>query len=552
VSSSMNSNRDGRGAWSRWVPLAAVILASAAGLTVCLTGSWAAGHVGFPLDDAWIHQTYARNLVAYGQWAFVPGRPSSGSTAPLWTLLLAVGYALRLPFRAWTYALGGLCLAGTAALSSRLAERLWANQKGPRADAQGPIAPSGAWPPGLVVGLAVALEWHLLWAAASGMETLLFALLALAFWVRLASGPWRQPFLTGLLGGALILTRPEGILAVALTALALVLAGGLAGRWGRGMAGAVLLVAGTVVVVAPYLALNLHLSGTLWPNTFYAKQAEYASLLAQPLPVRLWRVAAVPWVGGQVLLLPGCVWALWQAGGRAVRDLRTPQRSGSLEGHVVWWLPLVWVALTVGVYGLRLPVTYQHGRYLIPVIPVLLVYGIGGTLGLQSRIHGPRAFHRRSALGSGLGTMASRIWLSSAAVLFLAFWLLGARAYAVDVAVIEEEMVAVARWLDANTAPDALVAVHDIGAVGYFAQRPLLDLAGLVSPEVVPFIRDEERLLAWLQEQGAEYLVTFPSWYPTLTADSRLERRYSTGAAVTVAQGGENMVVYALCWDGEG
>ena len=223
MSSSMNSNRDGRRAGSRWVPLAAVILASAAGLAVCLTGSWAAGHVGFPLDDAWIHQTYARNLVAYGQWAFVPGRPSSGSTAPLWTLLLAVGYALRLPYRAWTYALGGLCLVGTAILSSRLAERLWANRSGqvPRADAQGPIAPSTPWPPGLVVGLAVALEWHLLWAAASGMETLLFALLALALWVRLASGLPRRPFLTGLLGGALILTRPEGILAVGLAAMSL-------------------------------------------------------------------------------------------------------------------------------------------------------------------------------------------------------------------------------------------------------------------------------------------------------------------------------------------
>ena len=42
-----------------------------------------------------------------------------------------------------------------------------------------------------------------------------------------------------------------------------------------------------------------------------------------------------------------------------------------------------------------------------------------------------------------------------------------------------------------NTPPDALIAAHDIGAVGYFGQRRLLDLAGLVSPEVIPFIRDE-------------------------------------------------------------
>jgi len=38
---------------------------------------------GFPLDDAWIHQTYARNLVEFGQWAFIPGKLSAGSTAPV-------------------------------------------------------------------------------------------------------------------------------------------------------------------------------------------------------------------------------------------------------------------------------------------------------------------------------------------------------------------------------------------------------------------------------------------------------------------------------------
>ncbi len=43
----------------------------------------AAGGAGFPLDDAWIHQVYARNLALHGQWAFVLGQPSAGSTSPL-------------------------------------------------------------------------------------------------------------------------------------------------------------------------------------------------------------------------------------------------------------------------------------------------------------------------------------------------------------------------------------------------------------------------------------------------------------------------------------
>ena len=50
-----------------------------------------AGVAGFPLDDAWIHLHFARNLAEGAGFAYNPGRPVAGSTAPLWTLLLAAG-----------------------------------------------------------------------------------------------------------------------------------------------------------------------------------------------------------------------------------------------------------------------------------------------------------------------------------------------------------------------------------------------------------------------------------------------------------------------------
>ena len=61
---------------------------------------------GFPLDDSWIHLTYARNLALHGEWAFQPGKSTAGSTAPLWTLLLAIGFLLKLGPYMWTYLLG--------------------------------------------------------------------------------------------------------------------------------------------------------------------------------------------------------------------------------------------------------------------------------------------------------------------------------------------------------------------------------------------------------------------------------------------------------------
>ena len=43
----------------------------------------------FPLDDAWIHQVYARSLALGCGFAYNSGQPEAGSTSPLWSLLTA-------------------------------------------------------------------------------------------------------------------------------------------------------------------------------------------------------------------------------------------------------------------------------------------------------------------------------------------------------------------------------------------------------------------------------------------------------------------------------
>jgi hypothetical protein len=127
-------------------------------------------------------------------------------------------------------------------------------------------------------------------------------------------------------------------------------------------------------------------------------------------------------------------------------------------------------------------------------------------------------------------------------LLQVGFFVLGINAYRTDTAIIESEMVDTAVWVEKNTPPDALIAAHDIGALGYFGKRELVDLAGLISPEVIPFIRDEEKLDAYIHERGVEYLVTFPGWYPNLIRDKTL--LYSSQAQFSPAAGGENMQVF--------
>ena len=484
----------------------------------------AQGLVGFPLDDAWIHQTYARNLAETGQLAYLPGQPSAGSTSPAWSFLLSVGYLLGIDFRLWAYALGALSLAATAWLVYRLTLRLTPRQ---------PVA-------ALLAGLLCALEWHLVWAAVSGMETMLFTALSLALMEYLFShlaerrdqeGPQglrteRQLVSAagiGLLGGLLVLTRPEGLGLVGLVIAAL-----LALPWPPGkeqfklrLLTAGIALAGTALLLTPYFAFNLRTAGALFPNTFYAKQAEYRFAIS--LPLRFWRVFSPTIVGAQVLLLPGFGYA-------AYRLLRNRDWAALLP--LVWWLAFL------SVYALRLPVNYQHGRYSIPTIPLLLIYGTWGT-----------ALLLRPRLPSLAVRVLSRAAPTAIGLLALLFWLRGAQAYRQDVGFIEGEMVATARWLEENTAPEDLIAVHDIGAVGYLTDRPLLDLAGLISPEVVPFVSDAERLAGWMVERGTDYAVFFPDFAPAyahLAADPRLQLVHCTGYAWTRSVGHENLCVYRI------
>jgi len=465
------------------IPIAAII-----GVAAYLGWASASGVWGFALDDAWIHQTYARNLVATGQFAFVPGQPSSGSTSPLWTLVIALGYLVRVDYKWWTYALGTICLAATALGVWQLTLRLFPDR--PR--------------PALVAGMFCALEWHLVWAAVSGMETVLFT--ALAVWLLVTAlnqkSEIRNQTSLGLLSGLLVLTRPEGLLLVGLVLIAQVAQRGWARRttW-TSLAWTLAVMA---ILIVPWLAFNWRASGTPLPNTFYAKQLEYASILTTlSLPQRFAQVFSAPFIGAQVLLIPGLVIAAWSlvrhTMGRHIAKFETcPKLAG-----------LVWVVAHLGLYALRLPVTYQHGRYEIPVIPVVIAFGVGGTATLL-RLNDARLWIR----------VLSRAVTLAIAITQLSFAAIGARAYPADVAIIEGEMVRVARWLDTNTAPSDLIAAHDIGAIGYFSQRPLLDLAGLISPEVIPFIRDQDRLEGLIRQRRAAYLVTFPAWYPQLVGQA--------------------------------
>ncbi len=452
---------------------------------------------GFPLDDAWIHQTYARNFAETGRWFFQSREASAGSTAPLWTFMIAAGYLMSIPPVIWSAFLGATFLALTAYFAEevfRLRNRS-----------------EGAFP--LIVGAAVLLEWHHLWSAVSGMETIAAIFWVIALLYLLTKHPQRS-FITGVFIGLGIWVRPD-LITLVLPAVWTAFFTHYEDRR-KLFTYFLYLSAGLSILIVPYLIMNRFLSGEFWPTTFYAKQAEYAVVREVHLIRRVIRQILQPITGVGGVLLPGILFTVISSARR--------RRWGELA-------PLIWVFGYLTMFAVRLPVTYQHGRYAMPTVAVVVMLGIEGMIQM-SRWNSRKMIPR----------IASRAWVVSSVLILLSFTGIGASAYAEDVAIIETEMVAIARWLSENTEVDDLIAAHDIGALGYFSNRTLVDLAGLISPEVIPILRDENSLRKYLTDRDVDYLVTFPEWYPELTKARPVV--YQTDSEYSVRAGGENMAVY--------
>jgi hypothetical protein len=449
--------------------------------------------IGFPLDDSWIHLTYARNLAEHGEWAFRLGQRSAGSTAPLWTILLSIGFLIGLAPYVWTYLLGWIVLTLIGVYTEHVARKLVPSYK-----SRIPWA-----------GLFFVFAWHLTWSAVSGMETLLHGLISLAVLGGLISRS-RQYLSLGVLTGLSIWVRPDGLTLIGPILFVALLS---ENSWHlRGAAiGKTLLGFGSLFF--PYLLFNLALSGNPMPNTFYAKQAEYelywqSKAFLDRVSEYLWPILASPFL----VLIPAAIFWL-------VKNIRA-QNWGALAS-------LIWFFGYIAIYFTRLP-AYQHGRYIIPALPIMYLWGILGLLELIT--------------SAGLNKRLVFLWQVTTVVLIFAFQFIGARQNAYDVFWIESEMVTTAKWVEENIPADALLAVHDIGALGFYVENPMIDMAGLITPDVVPFIRDEPQLAEYLNANSVDYLIAFPGLYPQLT--SPRESLFEAGLEFGPLHFDENMQVF--------
>lgn len=518
-----------------WVP---GLLAAAAVVTAAVYAASAAYVVGawpaLPLDDAWIHLSFARNLASGHGLSIVPGELVAGSTAPLWTALVAFGPWFGLGGVAWMQILGVGFFAVGVVLSWSLARELGVS---------GGLSV-------LAAGLVAATSW-MAWSSLSGMEIPLFVVLSLeglVLHLRERADPARPRLSLAVLGLS-VLARPEGLLLLAAAVLdgLLVwrrLGDGALARGGRSALAPGRLwlpLAAALLAFLPVAAWSLAAGGSPLPTTFAAKAG--GGGLHLPDLHYLYLAAGVffrpqPWA---VILAPAGVVAL-------VRRLGTPEDRGLLPALWLVALPLAYASITPEGGG---PLLGNFGRYLFPLFPVLAVLAV---LGLEpiARALGPRRSRVRGALALG-----GLVLLLAPPLLALAR---GATLYARNVLDVESGDVAMARWLAPRLPRRAVVATMDIGALSALLPNRIVDLAGIADPRVLDAVAAakargggwQDGVLAFLAARRPDYLVVFPDWLaPVDRPGSGFTRLHAIRVPGNVTLGHDELALYATPWTRE-
>jgi hypothetical protein len=485
----------------------------------------ACGGAGFPLDDAFIHLQFARNLFEGGQMAFNPGTPSSGSTAPGYVALLAAVYALVHDWYAASYVLGAAASLATALLGAAIL-RDWTGRED--------VARTG--------GVLIAVMHPTVVQAYAGMEAPLYSLVFLAGLRAYGRGGAAGRLAGTAVFAAAIWARPEMMLAAGLVALERLVA---VRRAGEPLRAAVREIAAhaaiAVAVLGGYCAFHWHLDRHLVPSTFAAKAtAHYGGTvpawldgLPAALAHRRWGGALVAVTLWPAMVLASAVVGLAVGCAPLVAALPVGLRGAArgdgssgadaarrLAAFVLVAFPLVRGAVDpVGVFG------YQLQRYFAHLTPVAVL--LVAPLLHEAPATGRRPRRVRAWIGAALaGTVAQ----GAIAVL--------------SVSNIQTMQVGMAEWIAGHTGAGALVATNDIGAIGFVARRPILDLIGLIEPAVVRHRLAGGSTLAYLDRRAPALVVVFPGWFPDVAASPEYERVFSIRISPNVACGGSELVAY--------
>ncbi len=483
------------------------------------------GEFGFPSDGAWTRAVLARNLVEGKGLSFNPGVPVAGAPGPSWLAALAAGGYLLGDF------VGGAKLLGVwmVALTSYL---VWMITLDLLRD----------WRFAFLAAIACVSAPNLIEAGLSGTESAMAALLVAAtiYW---QAGAWggerRQRAALVAACGLGALSRPELVLLLPLIVLDRGLLA-LVKRPSRGLPLTARLglaeAAGAAALAIPYLIYNLRVGGGLWQRP---------ELSIRPHGAFVWAAAALAqlWHTSPLLLIAA-------AAGLPVALLSAARPRSRHPSFLLALIPLavllapgaIWrnAAASNGVYT---------AAYLTPAVSIL---GAAGLF-LLHRTAGLLRLRLRPAVASAAFPVAIALTVCGLVIPSWSAHRAAWQRHGMAVKKVSSLQAAIGKRAAEHLPPDASIASREVGAIGFYSRRRMIDLGGTIDRAGYLAISapgsPDDNLLLFLQKVKPSYVALRPSDFPYLTQRTDILQEVLTCYATDDISGGiTTMKLYQTPW----
>ena len=424
-------------------------------------------YTGFVADDAFITFRYAYNLAHGSGFVYNPGVQVLGTTTPLFAFILGLFGSVGLDIPRTALVIGLFASGMTAAVIYRLALRLrfthWAVV---------PAVMYALWPRSIV-------------AESCGMEAPLFAFFVIGSLYYYAKS---LPIYALAMGTLATLTRPEGLASLGL--LMVIYLYQYRERW-------VQIVLTPLFLLGPWVFFATLYFGSAIPNSISGKLALYSRWGT----MSIWDtfVFYMSWhnpMGWAVtaLAIAGGIW-LW--------------KKQNWGGVAAIWL-----------VGMILFYVFSGARvffwYAAPLYPVLLLFSAAAL---------PYASTKFSVLEK-VGREYSLVAMAVIGAIAVVGIVPAAQYYRTFQADMDNCHRAVATFLSTHVGENELVAAEDIGYMGYYSRKRILDRDGLVSPEAAPYNRSGD-YGGLIRDFKPDWLVAAPDMPTTgFLTDSSFWARY--------------------------
>ncbi len=470
-------------------------------------------------DDAYISLTYAKCIAEGRGFVFNGGPASLGTTTPLFTLLVA-GIGRVVPDCNIGYlavVLSAVCWVACAwtVYGFRVPLRLSQRQA-------------------VLIGLVFLLSgwWSL------GAETYLFQLLLFLSAGLFLRGSW---LVTGFCVGLLFLTRGEGCLVLAVLGVTLLARLILTASWPHSLHSFRL---GTqygarmdIVKAGLYLALGFLIPVSLWALYAYAT---FGHILPNTLGVKIAQGDAgmIPTFASKVVfwarwwwhrpISPALTYAYW-----SLAVLGLARISLTLHPWIIFPVWAMVYALGYTVLGVGAYYWYQYPLYAVWITFVAL--GLDAVVGGLDAL---RKWRPRLALPAHAVFLVLVLLVMAFHLQMRPVWPYSPRDGRAST------YLATAEWLRRNVEPTRNVAASEVGYLGFFTNNRIIDLCGLVTREITPFVLKGDYITGfWVCTP--DYFVNRATytWLDPLVSSQRFREAY---APVVDIQGQETDITLTI------